>query len=247
MAPTIETGKRVTMLAVVGGIGATVALLIAASHNSSAHREFALSLNYTGAKIIWEIATAGVFCAAVFNCMFVIWIWRLSPLQGWLIKVPVLSGVWAGTCESGFFKDENGRYRKIEIEATIDHRFDQIIYRESDHRFDKIVYREPGLSEATAFAVDFRADENGEFILTIIYHNVPQSHDAAEYDPKAAGYNIRKHDGCARMTLARPPRQRQATSFWTLHGNYWTNKSRFEDHEDRGTTGLMELHWKRSL
>src|ERR1700733_2428689 len=142
MTSTIETGKRVAMLATVGGIGATVALLIAASHTSADHSGFVLSLDYTGATNLWKIVTAGVFWATIFNWLFETWIWRFSFLQGWLVKVPDLSGVWIGTSESRFFKDKDGNYQAINLEAKI------------DHRFEKIIYTQAGLSKSTALAVD---------------------------------------------------------------------------------------------
>jgi len=235
MTPTIETGKRVTMLATVGGIGATVALLIAASHTSSDHQGLALSLDYAGAKNLWEIATAGVFWAAIFNWLFETWIWRLSLLQGWLIKVPSLSGVWTGTSESRFFKDRNGKYQNIQIEANI------------DHRFDRIIYTLASLGTTTALAVDLSTDENGFCTLTVVYHNLPQTRRAAEGAPQDLADNVREHYGCARMTLSRPPKERKATRSWTLQGTYWTDKSRFQDYEDRGTTGMLDLRWNRPL
>lgn len=235
MTPTIETGKRVTMLATVGGVGATLALLIAASHTSNGHQGLTLSLNYAGAKSVWEIATAGVFWAAIFNWLFETWIWRVGFLQGWLIKVPNLSGVWIGTSESRFFKDENGKYESIDIQAII------------DHRFGRIIYTQTSLSITIALAADLSTNENGVCTLTVVYHNLPQTRTAAEDTSEELAENVREHFGCARMTLNRPPKQRKATKSWRLQGSYWTNKSRFHNSEDCGTTGVLDLRWNRPL
>jgi hypothetical protein len=235
MTSTIETGKRVAMLATVGGIGATVALLIAASHTSGDNQGFALSLDYTGATKLWEIATAGVFWAAIFNWLFETWIWRLCFLQGWLVKVPDLSGVWTGTSESRFFKDKDGNYQTISIEASI------------DHRFDRIIYTQAGLGKNAALAVDLSTDENGFCTLTVVYHNLPQTRKAAADASEDLAENVREHYGCACLTLSRPPKQRTVSAQWALNGAYWTDKARSKQDEDRGTTGVLDLHWNRHL
>ena len=228
MTPTIETDKRVAMLAIIGGIGATVALLIAASRNNG----FTLSLDPTGVKSLWEVVTAGVFWATIFNWLFEKWLWRLSILQGWLIKVPELSGDWEGTSESRFFKDKNGAFQSITVSAHI------------EHRFDRIIYTQKGLALSTALVADLSTDENGACTLTVVYYNHPQPAGINGSVSESLATNIREHYGCARMVLNRPPKERTAIQAWTLRGNYWTSKSRFLDHEDRGTTGVIELHRK---
>jgi hypothetical protein len=213
------------MLATIGGIGATATLLIAASHNTG----LTLSLDLGSAKSLWEIVTAGVFWATAFNWIFEKWLWRLSLLRVWLIKVPDLSGRWEGTSESGFFKEKE-RGEKIPISACI------------DHRFDRIIYTQKSITDSIGNAVDLSTDENGFYSLTVAYYNIPQP--AADHAPGQLTDHSREHNGCSRMVLWRPPKERKATQKWTLKGSYWTDKLRSLDHEDRGTTGKLELHWK---
>ena len=215
------------MLATVGGVGSTVALLIAAGHATG----FTLSPDLKSAKSLWEIVTAGVFWATAFNWLFEKWLWRLNILREWLIKVPDLSGTWEGISESRFFKDQGG-FQRIGMSAYI------------EHNFDRIIYTQIGESNSTALAADLSTDENGLWTLTVVYYNHPQPSAAAAAGTITVSANIREHYGCERMLLSRPPKSKAATPAWTLCGNYWTNKSRFLDHEDRGTTGLLELHWK---
>ncbi len=229
MTPTVEMGKRVGMLATIGGIGAAIALLVAASH----HGGLNLSFDVRTVKTLWAIVTAGVFWAVLFNWLFEKWIWRLNILQGWLVKLPDLSGDWEGISESRFFKDENGAFLVIPMAAQI------------EHRFDRIIYTQKGLSDTFALAADLSTDENGVFTLTVVYYNPPAPGEGRNGLSKVLTDNIREHFGCARMNLTRPRKERGATQAWALNGAYWTNKSRFLEREDRGTTGIIELHWKR--
>jgi hypothetical protein len=230
MTSTIETSKRVAMLATVGGIGSTAAVLIAAGNTSGG---FHLSPDFKGATKLWEIATAGVFWAVIFNWLFENYIWRLGFLQGWLVKVPDLSGVWTGTSESRIFKEKDGKYQTIPMEARI------------DHRFERIVYKQQGLGTSLAHTVDLSVDENGFWKLTIVYHNLAQTRKAAGDAPEELTENVREHDGCAIMTLNRPDNQRTISKEWKLSGPYWTNKSRSTQGGDLGTTGVMDLRWNR--
>jgi hypothetical protein len=242
MTPTIETGKRAAMLATVGGIGATAALLIAASHTSADRNGFALSLSYVMAKKLWEIATAGVVWAGIFNWLFEKWIWRFSLLQGWLVKIPDLSGVWQGISESRYFKNRDGSFQAIPIEVTIDHRFDRIIYTQKNMHNAK-----EGGTTSKAVVVDLSTDENDVCTLAVIYRNLPRPRDISNDAPESYSANTRPHDGCMLTTLDRPVKERNVTVQWTLSGEYWTNKSRCQDHQDPGTTGVLNLRWRRRL
>ena len=234
MTPTIDTGKRVTMLATIGGIGAVVTLLVA-SHVTGRTFELTIAPDFEGLKKLWVFATAGVFWAAIFNWLFEKWIWRISLLQGWLTKVPDLSGIWKGRSESRFFKDKNGQYCAIDLEATIDHRFDRIIYTQS------------AKSHTIALAADLSTDENGFCRLTVTYENLAQPTALRQGGVAECDANTRPHFGCALMTLHRLPKGNKKTAAWTLQGFYWTDKARVAGSDDRGTTGVMELHWDHPL
>ena len=229
MTSIVDTGKRAAMLATVGGIGAIAAILVLAGQKGLPP----LSLDERTVKLLWGLATAGVFWATVFNWLFEKWIWRLSILQGWLVKVPDLSGTWKGTSESRYFKNSNGAFQKIEISVRI------------DHRFDRIVYTQQGVTTSRAFVADLSVDGNGFYTLVVAYEN-PLQPNAMEHVAANAEFadNVRDHCGCARMILKRPPEQRAVTRNWELSGHYWTNKRRSPNSDDRGTWGVLELWWQ---
>jgi hypothetical protein len=149
--------------------------------------------------------------------------------------VPDLSGVWIGTSESRFFKDKDGNYQAINLEAKI------------DHRFEKIIYTQAGLSKSTALAVDLRTDENGFWTLTVVYENLPQTKKSGEGASEELAENVSEHHGCAIMMLSRPHKERSISAQWTLNGAYWTDKLRPKHSGDRGTTGVLDLRWSRRL
>jgi hypothetical protein len=208
------------MLATTGGISAVIALLAAAHHNNG----YNLSLDFSGIKSFWGIVTAGVLWAGIFNWLFEKWVWRFGFLQGWLIKVPDLSGIWVGVSESHYFKTNDGSFERIDIEVNI------------AHQFDRIVYTQQGDAKIVALTTDLSKDESGFCELTVVYYNPPQI---------ANSPNTREHYGCVRLRLYKPPKERTTSGSWQLKGEYWTSKSRFPDREDRGTTGIQELSWLR--
>jgi hypothetical protein len=233
LTPTIDTSKRAAILATIGGIGALVAFVLLARNSGG----ITLSASSAGAKTVWELATAGVFWATLANWFFEKWLWRLRWLQGWIVKIPDLTGIWEGSSESRHFKDKNASFQNMPISVEI------------DHRFDRIVYTQRGFGINRAFVADLSVDENGSYALVVVYLNTQQiSGEAA--DPELAA-NAREHYGCARMVLERPLGQRTATRDWRLIGTYWTDKQRatLDDHgnpnlNDKGTWGKLDIQWK---
>jgi hypothetical protein len=179
------------------------------------------------------IVTAGGFPAAVLSWLFENYGWRYPIFQGWLVKVPDLSGVWEGTSISDVFKDEKtGRPQSIPMTATI------------DHRFDNIVYIQEGQTKSNVLAADLIVDAKGIWTLTVTYDNFEQGANIQrrEQNPELA-VNSRPHKGTHMLTLSRPLNEKKASKNWKLDGAYWTNKERKEGTNDRGTTGTLHLEW----
>ena len=61
--------------------------------------------------------------------------------------------------------------------------------------------------------------------------------------------NASPHDGCTRLLLTKPAKEKSASMNWKLEGNYWTNKDRktmaADGRPDLGTIGTITLTWKK--
>ena len=103
------------------------------------------------------------------------------------------------------------------------------------------------MTESIVLAADL-TDSKNRCELIVCYENYPQDVDLKKVkaDPKLAE-NSRSHRGIHILTLSRPPGEKKASTEWTLAGPYWTDKERTLDSGDRGTTGKVQLMWKRSL
>jgi hypothetical protein len=232
MTATVERSVQISVFSTIGGIGAAASLLWMAAHGGI---EFGVSLKT--AKAIAGIVTAGGLPAAVLSWLFEKYGWRYAVFQGWLVKVPDLSGIWEGPSISNYFKDsETGRPQRVDLTATI------------DHRFDEIIYTQKALTESVVLAADLTVHSKNRCELIVCYENYEQEVDLKQIkvDPKYAE-NSRSHKGTHILTLSRPAGEKKASTKWTLAGPYWTDKERTKGSSDKGTTGKVNLTWKSSL
>ena len=93
MTRMIESGRLVSMLAVVSGFAVLIHVLIFMEHG----KPFDFS-------DLWELATSGSFAAGLAYFLLDRWLWKWPILQGWLIEFPDLTGTWEGEAEGYTFK-----------------------------------------------------------------------------------------------------------------------------------------------
>src|SRR5260370_906911 len=55
-------------------------------------------------KLLPTVVTADGIAVAI----FVKWLWRLSPLNGWLVPFPDLNGTWQGTIQTTWIDPKTG-------------------------------------------------------------------------------------------------------------------------------------------
>ncbi len=211
MSRLIETKTLLKMLAAIAGIAVVVHLAIITSLGRQLH----------SFKDYWELATSGGTVTVIFYLAFSRWFWKNSLFQGWLIKLPDLTGTWLGEEISYTFTEDSPNSVCVSI----------------DHEFEKMTFtaRHKG-SENTVLAAQLAKDDVSNCVkLIVTYENRRVGQGSRHTSP---------HLGCYVMTLKRPKNEKSATEQWKLEGDYWTNKSRqTSDPKDYGTHGTICVRW----
>lgn len=231
MTTTIARSTQVSIFSTIGGIGSAISLMWLAAHGG-----VELCFSMKCAKTIAGIVTAGGFPAAVLSWLFEKYGWRHPIFHGWLVKVPDLSGIWERTSKSAYFQDDARQAQSIPMTATI------------DHRFDDIIFTQEGQTKSIGWAADLTVDSKDTWTLIVTYDNYPQGADLERMNRNPAlARNSREHRGTHVLTLHRPLHQKKVSESWELDGEYWTDKERSPGSGDHGTTGTLHLKWVRPL
>ena len=136
---------------------------------------------------------------AIIGVIFTKWIWRWSPLQGWLIKIPDLQGTWRGELKSDWINPET--QKGIDPIPVV------LVVRQTFSSIKCTLMTKESTSYSTTADINI-VPSGDDLYLTYNYTNRPK---AVIRDRSAI------HDGASILKIIRKPNK-------CLEGEYWTSR-----------------------
>ena len=136
---------------------------------------------------------------AIIGVIFTKWIWRWSPLQGWLIKIPDLQGTWRGELKSDWINPET--QKGIDPIPVV------LVVRQTFYSIKCTLMTKESTSYSTTADINI-VPSGDDLYLTYNYTNRPK---AVIRDRSAI------HDGASILKIIRKPNK-------CLEGEYWTSR-----------------------
>ncbi len=161
------------------------------------------SLTFNADSLMQLPAAYGVYviCTEIFKR----WLWRLSFLRGWIVRIPNIQGTWSGTLQTTWKDADGNTPGPIPITFAVRQTLDSVSCR---------LYTQESGSYSTSAQIE-EDDASGIFRLHFSYLNTPKS---------SVQHRSEIHAGAADLQIIEKPSKR-------LAGNYWTSRKSTGDME----------------